>query len=56
MAKGEVRWFNNNKEISKVNKWLDRILNLGFFNIIMKKYKPWNNSQPPVLFSSYSTK
>ena len=52
----DTDWFTNNKEISEVNKWLDRILNLEFFNIIMKKYKPWNSSQPPVLFSSYSTK
>lgn len=52
----DANWFTSNKELSKVNKWLDRILNLEFFNIIMKKYKPWNSSHNPILFSSYLSK
>ena len=43
----DEKWFDNNSNFNFIQKWLANILKLEFFNIIMKKYKPWNiNSQP----------
>ena len=52
----DASWFINNQELRNINKWLNRILNLEFFNIIMKKYKPWDSSQPTEFFFPNSTK
>ena len=52
----DASWFINNQELRNINKWLNRILNLEFFNIIMKKYKPWDSSQPTEFFFPKSTK
>ena len=45
-------WFNNNARLTNINKWLHRIINLDFFNEIMKKYKPWKKNNSPEFFSN----
>ena len=45
-------WFNNNTKLIYLNKWLDKIISLDFFNAIMKKYKPWKKNNSPEFFSS----
>ena len=45
-------WFNNNAKLINLNKWLNRIINLDFFNEIMKKYKPWKKNNSPEFFPS----
>ena len=35
-----------------IHKWLANILELDFFNIIMKKYKPWSATSSPEFFAS----
>ncbi|PPR27017.1 MAG: hypothetical protein CFH34_00535 [Alphaproteobacteria bacterium MarineAlpha9_Bin4] len=48
----DLEWFKSNPKLTAVNRWLDKITNLDFFNIIMKKYKPWKKINSPELFSS----
>ena len=35
-----------------LNLWLNNILELDFYKVIMKKYKPWTELSPPEIFSS----
>ena len=46
----DEKWFDNNPNFYFIQKWLANILKLDFFNIIMKKYKPWNINSSPEFF------
>ena len=48
----DINWFTENSKLKNLNKWLENILENDFFNIIMKKYKPWKNTNTPEFFSS----
>lgn len=48
----DINWFTENSKLKNINKWLENILENDFFNIIMKKYKPWKNKNTPEFFSS----
>ena len=47
-----IDWFSNHSKLKNLNLWLNRIMNLEFFKIIMIKYKPWEKSQIPQIFSN----
>ena len=48
----DEKWFDSNPSLYFIQKWLANILKLDFFNIIMKKYKPWNVTSDQEFFSS----
>ncbi len=48
----DEKWFDSNPSFYFIHKWLANILELDFFNIIMKKYKPWNITSSPEFFAS----
>ena len=48
----DEKWFDSNSNFYFIHKWLANILELDFFNIIMKKYKPWSATSSPEFFAS----
>ncbi len=48
----DEKWFDSNPSFYFIHRWLANILELDFFNIIMKKYKPWNVASSPEFFTS----
>ena len=48
----DKKWFDDNTSFIRTIKWLTTILELDFFKIIMKKYKPWRAASIPQFFAS----
>ena len=48
----DKKWFDANTNFIHTHKWLATILELDFFRIIMKKYKPWKEDSIPQFFAS----
>ena len=46
------KWFDENPKFSFIQKWLNNILELDFYKVIMKKYKPWTELSAPEIFTS----
>ena len=48
----DEKWFDENPKFSFMHKWLNNILELDFYKVIMKKYKPWTELSAPEIFTS----
>jgi len=46
----DERWFDNEMELPKVQKWHDHFINSELFSVIMKKYHHWIKDSQVVYF------
>ena len=46
----DADFFEKNKELTKLNIWLNNLINTIFFKNIMYKYEIWNSNNAPIYF------
>tara|TARA_B100000214_G_C23883348_1_gene588326 strand:+ start:278 stop:943 length:666 start_codon:yes stop_codon:yes gene_type:complete len=46
----DIKRFDQNNEIKYLRNWLNYYLNHNKYPIVMKKHKPWNDENDPVIF------